>query len=583
MLQLQWVNRKLASEEEKARARTPWAHVRLLVLLCLGLLGVTLLGQSLTLLTASAAPAGPTGQRLRTLAGTFLIGYASADSFWTLPDASTYEATAASEFNVLTPENQLKWATVHPQQATYNFVPGDQHVQFARANAMTVHGHNLVWHQSNPAWLDGGTWTASTLSAVLNDHIDTVVGHYRGQIAMWDVVNEAFNDDGSRRSSVWSNTIGPSYIELAFRRAHTADPSAVLVYNDYNIETVNSKSNAVLAMAQDFVARGVPLNAIGLQMHVDENGVDLAGLSSNMQRFANLGLSIYITEMDVRLPMPPTAADLSNQATVYQNVLDRCRLQPACKGLQLWGFTDKYSWIPSFFPGLGAALIFDANYTAKPGYFALQSRLGGASVPTSTPIATATSTATPMASRTPTSTPTASATTILTPAPNAGASASFVAQDVTTHGNWKGVYGTQGYWLEADGQSVPGYAPVTFSNASTYTWTSSTSDPRALQKAASSSDRLAAVWYSPGQFVLDVNVTDGRQHKMSVYGLDWDQTGRAETIDVVDASSGVVLDRRSMSSFVYGAYLSWTVSGHVQLRVTRTAGSNAVVSGLFFD
>jgi len=124
---------------------------------------------------------------------------------------------------------------------------------------------------------------------------------------------------------------------------------------------------------------------------------------------------------------------------------------------------------------------------------------------------------------------------------------------------------------------------VPFSNASTYTWTSSTSDPRALQKAASSSDRLAAVWYSPGQFVLDVNVTDGRQHKMSVYGLDWDQTGRAETIDVVDASSGVVLDRRSMSSFVYGAYLSWTVSGHVQLRVTRTAGSNAVVSGLFFD
>ena len=89
MLQLQWVNRKLASEEEKARARTPWAHVRLLVLLCLGLLGVTLLGQSLTLLTASAAPAGPTGQRLRTLAGTLLIGYASADNFWTLPDAST--------------------------------------------------------------------------------------------------------------------------------------------------------------------------------------------------------------------------------------------------------------------------------------------------------------------------------------------------------------------------------------------------------------------------------------------------------------------------------------------------------------
>ena len=208
--------------------------------------------------------------------------------------------------------------------------------------------------------------------------------------------------------------MGRAYLELAFRRAHTADPSALLLYNDYNIETVNSKSNAVYAMAQDFAARGVPLNAIGLQMHVDGSGVDLASLSANMQRFASLGLNIYITEMDVRLPVPASATDLSNQATIYQNVLDRCRLQPACKGLQMWGFTDKYSWIPSFFPGLGAALIFDANYTAKPAYFALQSRLGSASAPTSTPIATATSTPTPS----PTAIPTAAATSTPAPTPS---------------------------------------------------------------------------------------------------------------------------------------------------------------------
>src|SRR5207302_5692752 len=115
--------------------------------------------------------------------------------------------------------------------------------QFAQAKGMLVHGHTLVWHDQNPAWLTGGNWTASTLTAVLYDHIDNVVGHYAGKIALWDVVNEAFNDDGSRRATLWSNTIGQQYIELAFRRTHTADPSAILVYNDYGIEAVNSKSD----------------------------------------------------------------------------------------------------------------------------------------------------------------------------------------------------------------------------------------------------------------------------------------------------------------------------------------------------
>ena len=413
MPQLSSGTRKSASRPHPRHTPGQWAYARLLVLLSLGLIGIALLGTSASLLSAAAAgTAQPSGQRLRALAGNFLIGYASVNNFWSLSDASTYEATASSEFNILTPENQLKWETIHPQQTTYNFAPGDQHVQFAEANGMAVHGHNLVWYQSNPSWLDNGTWTASTLTAVLYDHIDTVVGHYRGKIALWDVVNEAYNDDGSLRSSVWLNNIGRSYIELAFDRAHAADPNAILVYNDYGIETVNSKSNAVYAMAQDFVARGVPLRGIGLQMHVDESGVDLTSLSSNMQRFASLGLNVYITEMDVRLPASPSATDLNNQATVYQNVLDRCLLQPACKGLQMWGFTDKYSWVPGFFPGMGAALIFDANYVAKPAYFALQSRLGGAGQPSSTPTPTQTSTPTP------TATPAAT----LTATPTSGAS-----------------------------------------------------------------------------------------------------------------------------------------------------------------
>jgi subtilase family serine protease len=231
--------------------------------------------------------------------------------------------------------------------------------------------------------------------------------------------------------------------------------------------------------------------------------------------------------------------------------------------------------------------------------------------PTLTPTAsaaTSTSTLTPtatVASPTPTLTPTVSASTstptstssataTLTPAPTStstatpttggpGTSGRFVAQDLTTRGTWQGTYGTQGYWLEADGQSLPSYAQATFGDASTYTWTSSTSDPRALQKAATTTDRLAATWYSRTAFVLDVNITDGQTHKISLYSVDWDQTGRGQRIDVLDASSGAVLDTRSESNFVYGSYLSWTVSGHVQLRVTVTGGSNGVVSGVFFD
>jgi len=317
----------------------------------------------------------PSGERLRALAGQFLVGYASHDNFWTLPDAATYEATAGGEFNILTPENQLKFGAVEPQQNTFSFAAGDMHVQFAQMHGMQIHGHNLVWHSQLPGWLTSKTWTAALLTGVMNNHIDNVVGHYKGKIAIWDVVNEALNDDGTLRTSIWETTIGSQYIALAFQRAHAADPNAILVYNDFNIETVNAKSDALFNLVSGFKQQGIPINAIGLQMHLTSGGIDISSLTANMQRFAQLGLQIYITEMDVRYPTPISAANLQAQATIYKNVLNACLQQPACKGLQTWGFTDKYSWIPSTFAGLGDALEFDANYSAKPAYFALQSGL----------------------------------------------------------------------------------------------------------------------------------------------------------------------------------------------------------------
>ncbi len=364
------------------------------------------------------AQAAPSGERLRSLAGSFLIGYASRNDFWSMSDAAQYQEVARTEFNFMTPENAMKWDATEPSQNNFTFSQADQHVAFAQTNNMKIHGHTLVWHNQLPGWVANGSWTSATLTSVMYNHIDKVMNHWAdGQIAVWDVVNEAFNDDGSRRSSVFQNVIGNSYIELAFQRARAADPQTRLVYNDYNIETVNSKSTAVYNMLADFKNRGIPVDGVGLQMHLTNGGLDYNSLATNMQRFAALGLEIYITEMDVRFPTPLSQTDLQTQATIYGSVLARCRAQSACKALQVWGIPDKYSWVPNTFPGQGGALIFDDNYNAKPAYYALQSGLGGGG-PTSTPTRSSTPTRTPTRSNTPTGftlTPTRTPTRSSTP------------------------------------------------------------------------------------------------------------------------------------------------------------------------
>ncbi len=392
----------------------------------------------------------PSGQRLRALAGSFLIGYASRSGFTSMSDSAQYQTVAAREFNILTPENDMKWSVIHPQQNTYNFGPADQHINFARANNMVIHGHTLVWHSQNPSWFSNPStpWNATTLTNAYNSHIDTVVNRYENDIAIWDVVNEAFEDNGNLRSSFPWNIAGRPLIEQAFRRARAADPDAILLYNDYNIEPMNSKSNAVFSMAQDFVNRGVPIDGIGFQMHLTSGGIDINSLRSNIQRFANLGLDIYITEMDVRYSTPISQANLTAQATIYQNVLDACMDTSACKALQVWGIPDKYSWVPETFPGTGAALIFDDNYNAKPAYFSIQTRLGQNNNPTNTPTRTNTPgipTITPTRTNTPTIGP--SATPTRTPTPGGSGACSPVTSTIS--------------------------APFTFDGAGTFCWQTS--------------------------------------------------------------------------------------------------------------
>jgi hypothetical protein len=165
--------------------------------------------------------------------------------------------------------------------------------------------------------------------------------------------------------------------------------------------------------------------------------------------------------------------------------------------------------------------------------------------------------------------------------PHVTSSAAFVKTDTTTQGNWKSSYGADGYNVIGDTTAYPSYATVTPSGQSSYVWASSTSDVRALEKAASS-DRIAGTWYSGSSFTVDVNLTDGKTHQLALYCLDWDNGARAETISISDATTGTVLDSRSVSSFVNGEYLIWNISGHIAITVTLSGGSNAVVSGIFF-
>jgi endo-1,4-beta-xylanase len=297
-----------------------------------------------------------------------------------------YASTLSAEYTQLEPENEMKFGPIHPEPTTYDYSGPDTLVDYALRNNIKVRGATLVWHSQLPDWVTSPTtpWTTTTLSAVLADHIANVVGHYKGQVYAWDVVNEPFNDDGSIRSTIWYDSPGIGFagqgtksIEQALQWAHTADPAAILFVNDYGAEVGNAKSDAMYAMAQDFKSRGVPLGGVGLEFHIDpsfDNSDNLTSLGNNIQRFGALGLVVHISELDVRLP-DDSASSLTAQASTYKDILNVCLQQTACTAFQTWGFTDKHSWIPSFFPGYGWALPFDENYQKKPAYNALLTTL----------------------------------------------------------------------------------------------------------------------------------------------------------------------------------------------------------------
>jgi endo-1,4-beta-xylanase len=294
---------------------------------------------------------------------------------------STYSGIVAREFNMITPENEMKWDATEPSRGSFNYSGGDAILNRAQSIGARTRGHALLWYQQEPGWAQ--SLSGSTLRSAMINHVTQVATHYKGKIYAWDVVNEAFADDGSggRRSSNLQST-GNDWIEAAFRAARAADPAAKLCYNDYNTDGINAKSTGIYNMVKDFKARGVPIDCVGFQSHL---GTSIPGdYQANLQRFADLGVDVQITELDVQQG--------SSQANIYTTVTRACLAVSRCTGITVWGVRDSDSWRTGANP-----LLFDSSGNKKAAYTAVLNALnaGGTTVPPTTPPVTTPPTTTP--------------------------------------------------------------------------------------------------------------------------------------------------------------------------------------------
>jgi endo-1,4-beta-xylanase len=338
--------------------------------------------QFLCIIPLLLAVSSPCGSSLRQAADRKGLLIGAAVRPYALSEAA-YAQTLSREFNLVEPEDAMKWWTIRRNEAIFDFSGGDEIVRFAQAHRMRVRGHCLVWDHDNPQWLTQARLSPDQMSHVLQQHISTVVKHYAGQVFAWDVVNEAFEEHGKLKDSLWYNQPGiglslnrSAYIEQAFRWAHEADPNAMLFYNENGAEGLNPKSDAVYAMVKDFKLRNVPISGVGLQMHISRLDFDTKPVAANIARLTALGLHVHITELDVSLPLDPSGQareqDLQRQGEIYRAVVRACLQNPGCTAIQTWGFSDKYSWIGSHSHGTrGAALLFDKGFKPKPAYAAV--------------------------------------------------------------------------------------------------------------------------------------------------------------------------------------------------------------------
>jgi endo-1,4-beta-xylanase len=333
---------------------------------------------SVTSVTASPVYYTTNPSSLRAVAenDALLVGAAVIPSYLSEKSngAMKYANTLANEFNFLTPENAMKWRPIDQS----GFGPADNLVDFASQNKMKVKGHTLVWHNQLPDWVNA-QMSSDELRAAVQDHIISVVGHFKGRVFAWDVVNEAVDDKSGLRNSIFLQKLGDGYIAEAFRLAHETDPDAFLTYNDYGAEGSGGKSDRVYDLVRKLLADGVPIHGVGLQMHIKASDYPTpSSIAANIRRLASLGLKVNISEMDVRISdiQGDMTEKLKVQRQVYHDILAACLKEKGFMAVTFWGFTDAHSWIQSRY-GPDNPLLFDQNYQAKPAYYGVFEALQG--------------------------------------------------------------------------------------------------------------------------------------------------------------------------------------------------------------
>ncbi|MEU4248712.1 PHB depolymerase family esterase [Amycolatopsis sp. NPDC026612] len=338
-----------------------------------------------TTTTSSTPPAGSTLGGAAARIGRY---FGTAVSASKLSD-SVYTGILSREFSMITPENEMKIDATEPNQNQFSYGNADRIVSQATSQGARMRGHTLAWYSQQPGWMQ--SMEGSALRQAMLNHITQVATHYRGKIYAWDVVNEAFADGGSgaRRDSNLQRT-GNDWIEAAFTAARAADPGAKLCYNDYNTDDWSqAKTQAVYRMVQDFKSRGVPIDCVGFQSHFNSNSPVPSNYQTTLQNFANLGVDVQITELDVE-------GSGTAQANNFRTVTQACLAVSRCTGMTVWGIRDTDSWRASATP-----LLFDGNGSKKAAYTAVLDALNNGAPPDGGTTTTTPPTTTPPTTTTP--------------------------------------------------------------------------------------------------------------------------------------------------------------------------------------
>ena len=305
-----------------------------------------------------------------------------------------YENSMGKQFNVLVPENGMYMVDMQRIRGVWNFARMDRVVELAEANDMKVRGHTLIWGDNpgntgdwhpTPDWFRSATLTREEAIDVMDEHISAVISRYGSRVDEWVVVNEPIAWDGSGlMNNVWKNKIGADYVELAFQKADELAPDAILILNEFGADYLdenrfNTRGEIFYNYVRELVEKGVPIDAVGLEFHLSapteswQTEPTINKIVENFERYGELGLGVYVTELDIRIKEPITPEKLQRQAELYAMVIEAVLMSQYSRSITVWGHTGRYSWIndPGRFPGYSSASLFDENHEPKPAYYAV--------------------------------------------------------------------------------------------------------------------------------------------------------------------------------------------------------------------